>query len=619
MRSGWRPTCSAPARRSFSPAGSTLGVAAALLAAVPPGETVALPRNIHRSVVAGLVLSGARPRFMPHDVLPECGALGVSRRGSWPARWTRSRKPAAVLLTRPSYYGLARDLADVVALCRARGVPLIVDEAHGGHFAFPAARARPKPALGGRAPDLVVQSCHKTLGSLVGSAHAARRPRVAGRAGRRSATRSISSKPPAPATCCWRRSTWCGGGCGARDASCSPRPSTKRTRLERPDRPAAGPAGAAAGRRSAAGRASAGSAAAGRQRERHRLERLRSGTVSAHRVSASKTKWPIGSSVVYILSPQDDPAARERLAGGAASRSATRQNRGRGRPGSPTRTATRLDAAADSAVGDAAPRKRPWPTKTIDSAGGGRWPDVCRNGYVLSTGHTALDARRNDHRGNDRRLPATAGGRGPSLCERHVVGRRVSVSSDSESTGSCDGKRDVIDHLRPRSQRRPQPSACPFPGISIPTILEIERRELFAAGPTYAGHLSLVPRDGDYAVRGGQQAGKLLVRHQGEAQLVSNVCRHRQAQLLTGSRPREEHRLPGPQLGLRPRRPAGCRAPFRGESLPRFGADRACRMERPAVHRPARRSPRAGAARRLDRAWLAATSCWSASTRKSTT
>lgn len=67
-----------------------------------------------------------------------------------------------------------------------------------------------------------------------------------------------------------------------------------------------------------------------------------------------------------------------------------------------------------------------------------------------------------------------------------------------------------------------------------PEILEIERRELFDAGPTYAGHHCLVPRDGDYAVRGGQQAGRVLVRNQGEPQLMSNVCRHRQAQLLTG-------------------------------------------------------------------------------------
>ena len=66
-------------------------------------------------------------------------------------------------------------------------------------------------------------------------------------------------------------------------------------------------------------------------------------------------------------------------------------------------------------------------------------------------------------------------------------------------------------------------------------ILEIERRELFGAGPTYAGHTSLVREDGDYVALGGQQAGRLLVRHNGRTQLLSNVCRHRQAQLLTGA------------------------------------------------------------------------------------
>jgi choline monooxygenase len=67
-----------------------------------------------------------------------------------------------------------------------------------------------------------------------------------------------------------------------------------------------------------------------------------------------------------------------------------------------------------------------------------------------------------------------------------------------------------------------------------PEILEIERQKLFAAGPTYAGHTSLVAKDGDYIALGGQQRGNLLVRHNGKPQLVSNVCRHRQAQMLTG-------------------------------------------------------------------------------------
>jgi lysine decarboxylase len=148
-------------------AGSTLGVAAALLAAVPQGQTVAMPRNVHRSVVAGLVLSGALPRFIPHDVLSECGALGVSP-AALVAALDADPRPTAVLLTRPSYYGLTRELDAIVAICRARKAPLIVDEAHGAHLHF-LPPGHPQPALAAGA-DLVVQSCHKTLGSLVGSA-----------------------------------------------------------------------------------------------------------------------------------------------------------------------------------------------------------------------------------------------------------------------------------------------------------------------------------------------------------------------------------------------------------------------------------------------------------------
>jgi arginine/lysine/ornithine decarboxylase len=128
---------------------------------------VALPRNIHRSVVAGLVLSGALPRFIAHDVLPECGALGVSP-DALKTALDADPRPAAVVLTRPSYYGLTRELAELSAQCRARRIPLIVDEAHGAHLHF-LPPGYPQGALAAGA-DLVVQSCHKTLGSLVGSA-----------------------------------------------------------------------------------------------------------------------------------------------------------------------------------------------------------------------------------------------------------------------------------------------------------------------------------------------------------------------------------------------------------------------------------------------------------------
>jgi len=83
-------------------------------------------------------------------------------------------RPAAVLMTRPSYYGIARDLRDLVAVCQERGVPLIIDEAHGAHFAFLPTEPRPfgvwpESALTAGA-DIAIQSWHKTLGTLVGSA-----------------------------------------------------------------------------------------------------------------------------------------------------------------------------------------------------------------------------------------------------------------------------------------------------------------------------------------------------------------------------------------------------------------------------------------------------------------
>lgn len=146
--------------------GATTGIAAMILAAVPPGGTILLPRNVHRSVAAALVLSGARPRFIEPEVLPQCGALGIS--GATIAAEIAKEPVTAVLLTRPTYYGLARDLSDVSRVCRQHGIPLLVDEAHGPHFRF-LPEGGPRPALDEGA-DLVAQSCHKTLGSLVGTA-----------------------------------------------------------------------------------------------------------------------------------------------------------------------------------------------------------------------------------------------------------------------------------------------------------------------------------------------------------------------------------------------------------------------------------------------------------------
>jgi phenylpropionate dioxygenase-like ring-hydroxylating dioxygenase large terminal subunit len=88
--------------------------------------------------------------------------------------------------------------------------------------------------------------------------------------------------------------------------------------------------------------------------------------------------------------------------------------------------------------------------------------------------------------------------------------------------------------LSGRQQHTTDAVGLPISWYFDPDILEIERQALFGAGPKYAGHVSMVKKDGDYFKLGGPQTGKLLVKNNGRPQLVSNVCRHRQAQMLSG-------------------------------------------------------------------------------------
>jgi phenylpropionate dioxygenase-like ring-hydroxylating dioxygenase large terminal subunit len=83
-------------------------------------------------------------------------------------------------------------------------------------------------------------------------------------------------------------------------------------------------------------------------------------------------------------------------------------------------------------------------------------------------------------------------------------------------------------------QRAESDVGLPISWYFDPAILEIERRELFAVGPRYVSHAHVVSAEGDYVALGGQNQGWLLVQHEGRPQLVSNVCRHRQAEMLTG-------------------------------------------------------------------------------------
>ena len=65
-------------------------------------------------------------------------------------------------------------------------------------------------------------------------------------------------------------------------------------------------------------------------------------------------------------------------------------------------------------------------------------------------------------------------------------------------------------------------------------LLDKEIKQLFRQGPQYVGHELMVPNAGDYASLPWENDGRLLVRNSQGIELISNVCRHRQAKMLIG-------------------------------------------------------------------------------------
>lgn len=86
-------------------------------------------------------------------------------------------------------------------------------------------------------------------------------------------------------------------------------------------------------------------------------------------------------------------------------------------------------------------------------------------------------------------------------------------------------------------QRKPLSAATQLPVRSYfdEALFEHEMRTLFANGPRYVGSSVAVPEIGDYYVLPHEKNGRALVRNQqGKVELISNVCRHRQAVMLNG-------------------------------------------------------------------------------------
>ena len=153
--------------------GATGLLQAALLAVARPGETVLLPRNCHRSVIQACVLGDLNPLLFDLPYQQDRGhpapADGAWMRRVLSALPTKNTRIAAALLVHPTYQGYAKDPAPLIEQLHSLGCPVLVDEAHGSHFAAGVDDQLPASALRAGA-DLVVHSLQKSAAGLAQTA-----------------------------------------------------------------------------------------------------------------------------------------------------------------------------------------------------------------------------------------------------------------------------------------------------------------------------------------------------------------------------------------------------------------------------------------------------------------
>ena len=143
--------------------GTTSAIQAMILSTLKPNDLVFVPRNSHRSVTAGLILSGAIPIFLPVEFsaelkIPLNVTVETVRRAV-----KKFPQAKALILTSPNYYGVASDVEKIAEILHENKMLLLVDEAHGAHLKFCA--ELPISAMDAGA-DLAAQSTHKLLGSM---------------------------------------------------------------------------------------------------------------------------------------------------------------------------------------------------------------------------------------------------------------------------------------------------------------------------------------------------------------------------------------------------------------------------------------------------------------------
>lgn len=150
----------------FMVGGTTSAVQTMILATCKAGDKIIMPRNVHRSAINALILSGAVPIYVNPDSDKRLGiALGMSV-AEVERAILANPDAKAVMVNNPTYYGICSNIREITRLAHEHGMKVLADEAHGTHFYFD--DELPVSAMEAGA-DFASVSMHKSGGSLTQS------------------------------------------------------------------------------------------------------------------------------------------------------------------------------------------------------------------------------------------------------------------------------------------------------------------------------------------------------------------------------------------------------------------------------------------------------------------
>lgn len=153
--------------------GSTCGILSAVAACVHNGGWLMMGRNCHKAVYHAALLGNLNTIYLYPETKEGFTFYDGFRLDCIKKEVDKfyeehpTEKIGAVIITSPTYEGIISNVKEIADFLHEKGIPLIVDEAHGAHLGMSELVPKNSCACGA---DIVIHSLHKTLPAMTQTA-----------------------------------------------------------------------------------------------------------------------------------------------------------------------------------------------------------------------------------------------------------------------------------------------------------------------------------------------------------------------------------------------------------------------------------------------------------------